>query len=60
MESGNSIWYLGVLVVLVMAVNLVFLANVIRVIRRRRTLTAGSGGTAGGGGEQQTLQNNST
>ena len=40
MEQGSSMWYLSVLVVAVMIVNLVFVINVIRVIKRRRNLQA--------------------
>ena len=40
MDTGNSIWCLGALVVVVMVVNLVFVINVIRVIKRKRVLQA--------------------
>jgi hypothetical protein len=40
MDTGNTLWWLGVLVVFVMIVNLVFVINVIRVIKRKRGLQA--------------------
>lgn len=43
MDTGNSIWFLGILVIVVMTVNLIFVVNVIRVIKRKRTLEGGGG-----------------
>ena len=36
MDMGESIWYLGLPVIVVMIINLVFVVNVIRVIKRKR------------------------
>jgi calcitonin receptor-like len=36
MDTGNSIWYLGIPVVVIMVINVVFVINVIRVVRRKR------------------------
>ena len=36
MDMGNSVWFLGLPVIVVMVINLVFVANVIRVIKRKR------------------------
>ena len=43
MDTGNSIWFLGILVIVVMVVNLIFVVNVIRVIKRKRTLEGQAG-----------------
>ena len=38
MDTGSSIWFLGIPVIAIMTVNLIFVINVIRVIKRKRGL----------------------
>lgn len=38
MDHGSSTWFLGIPVILTLTINLVFVINVIRVIKRKRNL----------------------